>query len=247
MQVVVVVSPAKARTIRKVLGRDYRVIACYGHVRDLPAKAGSVRPHDGFAMVYEDTTRLEQAITAHRAALEVFTRERAPDDWAFEQDHLGNALSTLGERKNSTALLEQALDAHRAALKVLTRDRVSLSWATTQTNLGITLMILGQREKGMARIEQSVDAYRVALLERTRERTPLDWPQTQINLGKALYLLGERDHNRKFFEEARNAYRATLELLESAGAPRLREMAQNDLKEVARKLLESGPSASVAQ
>ena len=57
MQVVVVESPAKARTIRKVLGPGYRVHACYGHVRDLPAKAGSVRPDDGFAMVYEMSSR----------------------------------------------------------------------------------------------------------------------------------------------------------------------------------------------
>ena len=57
MQVVVVESPAKARTIRKVLGPGYRVHACYGHVRDLPAKAGSVRPDDDFAMVYETSSR----------------------------------------------------------------------------------------------------------------------------------------------------------------------------------------------
>ena len=45
--VVVVESPAKAKTINKYLGRDYSVLASYGHVRDLPAKDGSVDPdHD---------------------------------------------------------------------------------------------------------------------------------------------------------------------------------------------------------
>jgi DNA topoisomerase-1 len=51
--VVVVESPAKAKTINKYLGRDYRVLASYGHVRDLPAKDGSVDPNADFAMVWE--------------------------------------------------------------------------------------------------------------------------------------------------------------------------------------------------
>jgi DNA topoisomerase-1 len=50
MDVVVVESPAKAKTINKYLGRNYKVLASYGHVRDLPAKDGSVKPDDDFAM-----------------------------------------------------------------------------------------------------------------------------------------------------------------------------------------------------
>ncbi|TAN11095.1 MAG: type I DNA topoisomerase, partial [Rhizobiaceae bacterium] len=50
MDVVVVESPAKAKTINKYLGRNYKVLASFGHVRDLPAKDGSVRPDDDFAM-----------------------------------------------------------------------------------------------------------------------------------------------------------------------------------------------------
>src|SRR5882757_2502453 len=51
--VVVVESPAKAKTINKYLGSDYRVLASYGHVRDLPAKHGSVDPNADFAMIWE--------------------------------------------------------------------------------------------------------------------------------------------------------------------------------------------------
>ena len=51
--VVVVESPAKARTIGKYLGSSYRAIATRGHVSDLPARAGSVKPEDGFAMLVE--------------------------------------------------------------------------------------------------------------------------------------------------------------------------------------------------
>ena len=53
MKVVVVESPAKAKTINKYLGRDYEVIASFGHIRDLPAKDGSVDPEDGFRMIWE--------------------------------------------------------------------------------------------------------------------------------------------------------------------------------------------------
>jgi DNA topoisomerase I len=53
MPVVVVESPAKAKTINKYLGSDYTVLASYGHVRDLPAKDGSVDPEHGFDMLWE--------------------------------------------------------------------------------------------------------------------------------------------------------------------------------------------------
>ncbi|MBX9728788.1 MAG: type I DNA topoisomerase [Sphingopyxis sp.] len=53
MQLVVVESPAKAKTIEGYLGRDFKVLASYGHIRDLPPKDGSVNPDDGFAMAWE--------------------------------------------------------------------------------------------------------------------------------------------------------------------------------------------------
>ncbi|HZV83729.1 MAG TPA: toprim domain-containing protein, partial [Brevundimonas sp.] len=53
MNLVVVESPAKAKTINKYLGPDFTVLASYGHVRDLPSKDGSVRPDEDFAMSWE--------------------------------------------------------------------------------------------------------------------------------------------------------------------------------------------------
>ncbi|MDR0580514.1 MAG: DNA topoisomerase I, partial [Holosporaceae bacterium] len=53
MRLVVVESPAKAKTINKYLGSDYKVVASYGHIRDLLPKDGSVRPDDNFSMVWE--------------------------------------------------------------------------------------------------------------------------------------------------------------------------------------------------
>ena len=53
MKIVVVESPGKAKPINKYLGSDYKVLASYGHVRDLPAKDGSVRPDEDFDMSWE--------------------------------------------------------------------------------------------------------------------------------------------------------------------------------------------------
>jgi len=53
MNLVIVESPAKAKTINKYLGKDYKVLASYGHVRDLPSKNGSVDPENNFQMLWE--------------------------------------------------------------------------------------------------------------------------------------------------------------------------------------------------
>ena len=66
MQLVIVESPAKAKTIEKYVGPDYRVLASYGHIRDLPPKDGSVNPDEGFAMAWEnyaDKAKQLKAIT----------------------------------------------------------------------------------------------------------------------------------------------------------------------------------------
>ncbi|NDB81933.1 MAG: type I DNA topoisomerase [Alphaproteobacteria bacterium] len=62
MKLVVVESPAKAKTINKYLGSNYKVEASYGHVCDLPSKNGSVLPEENFAMKYEVSERSESHI-----------------------------------------------------------------------------------------------------------------------------------------------------------------------------------------
>ncbi len=67
--VVVVESPAKAKTINKYLGGNYTVLASFGHVRDLPPKDGSVRPNEDFAMDWEADERGSRQISAIAKAL----------------------------------------------------------------------------------------------------------------------------------------------------------------------------------
>src|SRR5690625_1471541 len=62
MQVVVVESPAKAKTINKYLGKDFEVLASYGHVRDLPSKDGSVKPENDFDMEWTVDERGEKRL-----------------------------------------------------------------------------------------------------------------------------------------------------------------------------------------
>ncbi|MEM6390988.1 MAG: type I DNA topoisomerase, partial [Pseudomonadota bacterium] len=69
MPVVVVESPAKAKTINKYLGKDYTVLASYGHVRDLPPKDGSVDPEQGFEMLWEIASDSKKHVKAIADAL----------------------------------------------------------------------------------------------------------------------------------------------------------------------------------
>ncbi|MGI9407964.1 MAG: type I DNA topoisomerase [Hyphomicrobiaceae bacterium] len=62
MNVVIVESAAKAKTINKYLGRDFQVMASYGHVRDLPSKNGSVDPDDDFQMEWEADTKSKKLL-----------------------------------------------------------------------------------------------------------------------------------------------------------------------------------------
>ncbi|HEX8306965.1 MAG TPA: type I DNA topoisomerase [Allosphingosinicella sp.] len=82
MKLVVVESPAKAKTIEKYLGPGYRVLASYGHVRDLPPKDGSVDPDSGFAMeweTYADKARQLKAITDEAKKADTLILATDPD------------------------------------------------------------------------------------------------------------------------------------------------------------------------
>ena len=71
------------------------------------------------------TAKLEEAVAAYRDALQEFTRERVPLDWAMTQNNLGIALLKLGERESGTARLEEAVAAFREGLQENTRARAA--------------------------------------------------------------------------------------------------------------------------
>ena len=68
-KLVIVESPAKAKTIEKYLGGDFKVMASYGHIRDLVPKTGAVKPEEGFSMKYEIIERNEKHLNSIIKAL----------------------------------------------------------------------------------------------------------------------------------------------------------------------------------
>ena len=175
------------------------------------------------------TERLEQAVAAYNAALEVRTRERVPLDWATTQNNLGNVLLILGERESGTERLEQAVVAYNAALEEFTRKSEPLKWAATQNNLGSALLTLGKQESSTERLERAVEIYKAVLEEFTRERVPPDWAMTQNNLGVVLRTLGERESGTERLEQAVAACNAALEVRTRERVPLDWAMTQNNL------------------
>ena len=89
MDVVVVESPSKAKTINKYMGKDYMVFASFGHVRDLPPKDGSVDPEDAFAMKWEVSGQADKRIKEIAAAVKQADRLFL----ATDPDREGEAIS----------------------------------------------------------------------------------------------------------------------------------------------------------
>lgn len=121
MNVVVVESPAKAKTINKYLGKDYVVLASFGHVRDLPPKDGSVDPDQDFNMLWQvqpDSERhLKEITKAVKGADKLFL--------ATDPDREGEAISwhVLEELQRRKAL--KNVDVKRVVFNEITKTAVT--------------------------------------------------------------------------------------------------------------------------
>jgi len=117
---VIVESPAKAKTIKKYLGNDFEVLASYGHVRDLVPKEGAVDPTRHFAMKYDVIERNERHVEAISKAL-----KKAKSLYlATDPDREGEAISWhLRELLNDRGALE-GKTVHRVAFYEITKNAV---------------------------------------------------------------------------------------------------------------------------
>jgi DNA topoisomerase-1 len=119
---VIVESPAKAKTINKYLGKDFEVLASFGHVRDLPSKDGSVRPDEDFAMTYEvdsDSTKHVQALAKAAKGKEIIYLATDPDR---EGEAISwHVLEALKERK----ALAKGTEVKRIAFNAITKSAVT--------------------------------------------------------------------------------------------------------------------------
>jgi DNA topoisomerase-1 len=125
MNVVVVESPAKAKTINKYLGPGYTVLASYGHIRDLPSKEGSVRPDADFAMDWEIDAKarkhIDKIIEAMRGADHLYL--------ATDPDREGEAISWhVREVLNQKKLLK-GVDVKRVVFNEITESAVQEAFA----------------------------------------------------------------------------------------------------------------------
>ncbi|NVK17574.1 MAG: type I DNA topoisomerase [Methylocystaceae bacterium] len=120
MNVVVVESPAKAKTINKYLGKDYVVLASYGHIRDLPAKDGSVRPDDDFSMDWEMDARskkqFKEITDAMKGADKLFL--------ATDPDREGEAISWHVQEVLEKRRLLKGVDVKRIVFHEITKQAV---------------------------------------------------------------------------------------------------------------------------
>ena len=120
MKVVIVESPAKAKTINKYLGKDYGVYASFGHVRDLTAKDGSVDPNDDFAMRWEVDAKSAKRLSEIGGAVKDAERVIL----ATDPDREGEAISWHIHEilKNKKLLKDKRVD--RVVFNAVTRDAV---------------------------------------------------------------------------------------------------------------------------
>ena len=121
MNIVVVESPAKAKTINKYLGRDYEVLASFGHVRDLPAKDGSVDPEADFRMLWEVDAKSQKRLADIARAVKGADRLIL----ATDPDREGEAISwhVLEVLKEKNALKGQKIE--RVVFNAITKQSVA--------------------------------------------------------------------------------------------------------------------------
>src|SRR5258705_1799806 len=118
--VVVVESPAKAKTINKYLGSDYRVLASYGHVRDLPAKDGSVDPNADFAMIWEIDPKAQKRLKEIAKAVKGADRLILATDPDREGEAISWHLLKILEQKRAL----NGVAVERVAFNAVTKDAI---------------------------------------------------------------------------------------------------------------------------
>jgi DNA topoisomerase-1 len=122
MKLVVVESPAKAKTINKYLGKDYKVLASYGHIRDLPSKNGSVDPDNDFEMVWEADSKSSKRISDIANAL----KEADTLILATDPDREGEAISWhLIEALKKRRALKKDVAVERVVFNAITKSAVT--------------------------------------------------------------------------------------------------------------------------
>ncbi|MGB2074480.1 MAG: type I DNA topoisomerase, partial [Henriciella sp.] len=122
MKIVIVESPAKAKTINNYLGSDYSVLASYGHIRDLPSKNGSVDPDDDFKMVWQADSKSQMRIREIADAVKKCDKLIL----ATDPDREGEAISWhILEALRTRRVLRKDLPVERVVFNAITKAAVT--------------------------------------------------------------------------------------------------------------------------
>ena len=205
----IVESPAKAKTINKYLGKDFQVLASYGHVRDLRPKEGAVDPEHGFAMTYElierNTRHVNEIAKAAKAADSIYL--------ATDLDREGEAISWhVSEILKDKGLLK-GKDVHRVVFSEITPRAIKAAVASPR-ELSYDLVDAQQARRALD--------YLVGF-----NLSPVLWRKVQRGLSAgrvqspALRMIVEREEEIEAFK-AREYWTIEADLAHPAGAFRAR-------------------------
>jgi tetratricopeptide (TPR) repeat protein len=158
----------------------------------------------------DDAKLLGEAIDAFRQALEVRTRDVAPEQWVMSQKGLADALARLAEQRGDGAMMDEALAAADLVLTVDTQERSPPGWASTQTLRGNLLQGLALVRQDPSLFGASLAAYDLAVRVWTRERDPMNWSLVRENVGNTLAFRARVTGNCRDAAAARTAYREAL-------------------------------------
>ena len=123
MNLVIVESPAKAKTIEKYLGKDYKVLASFGHIRDLPSKNGSVDPEDDFAMSWAVDTRSKKRVKDIETALQKADKLILATDPDREGEAISWHLLDVLSKKKKNQLKDKEIE--RVVFNAITKKSVT--------------------------------------------------------------------------------------------------------------------------
>ncbi len=123
MNLVIVESPAKAKTIEKYLGKDYKVLASFGHIRDLPSKNGSVDPENDFEMTWAVDTQSKKRVKDIETALQKADKLILATDPDREGEAISWHLLDVLSKKKKNQLKDKEIE--RVVFNAITKKSVT--------------------------------------------------------------------------------------------------------------------------
>ncbi len=193
-------SPEKWASIMHDLGHVYR---------ELPAP-------ETFYNIMKPVDDVHPAIACFQAALQVYTEDRSPEQWAKLQHSLGQTHYELAGG-HVTTRLRQAIAHFRAAARVYAEVGLLHEWAGTQLALGNAYFDLRADNRHEA-LRQAVTAYQAALRLYNETDFPAECALTQFNLGQAYAEIGNESDDAYAYAQARNYFMAASAGFAAVGA-----------------------------